>query len=249
MLGGGFLLFAAFLIGNAPAWLLTDAFKRFAPGMLTVQQAHGSLWRGRAQVQARLPQGAPFDVGEVSWRVQPLALFAGKLRAQLDAPSLPQGGSLSGAVSIGFDRVPRLHDARAQLPAKLLQQFLPQLRMMQPDGNIDIASASLALLVPQPQGDIVVTWRGFSTRVSKVNPLGDYKLDAKLTNGPIQFKLSSPAGPLLIDGTGSWSQATRLNFDGTVRLAPNAPPELINLVRLFGREQGAGTYVVNLKNF
>jgi general secretion pathway protein N len=248
LIGGGILLLALFLISLAPAWILSAALTKFAPSILTLQQAQGSIWNGRAQVQARLPQGAMLDLGPVDWHVRPWTLLTGKLGANLHAPNLPLGGNLQTDVAVGFDRVPRLTQLRAQLPAALLAQFVPQLSLMQPDGTIEVSSEAL-VLANNPQGALSATWRRFATKMSKVNPLGDYKLDAQLGDGPISFKLSSPAGPLLIDGSGSWSAATRLNFDGSARLAPGAPPELANLVRLFGRDQGGGTYAISLKNF
>jgi general secretion pathway protein N len=121
--------------------------------------------------------------------------------------------------------------------------------VMQPDGSIELVSDALSITPSNAQGKLAATWRRFATKMSKVNPLGDYQLDAQLSSGPVSFKLSSPAGPLLIDGSGNWSATTRLNFDGSARLAPGAPAELANLVRLFGRDQGGGIYAISLKNF
>lgn len=246
---GGALLLSAFLFGQAPAWLLNYMLAKFAPHSVAMQQPQGSLWNGRAHVQARLPQGTLLDLGQVHWRLRPWTLLTGKISASIEVPDLPLGGRVQTGVSVDLDRVVTLADLRAQLSAALISQFVPQLNLLQPGGTVEVASESLAISTNQVKGKLAATWRGFATKMSKVNPLGDYKLDAQLDNGPINFKLSSPTGPLLIEGSGAWSAATRLNFQGSAKLAPGAPAELASLVRLFGRDQGGGVYAIGLINF
>lgn len=243
------VMIALFLISQAPAWLLGSALQKFVPNIVTLQQTHGSVWNGRGRAQARLPHGAALDLGVVRWRLQPLALVTGKLAAELEALDVPQGGRVQVSVAIGVDRSARLTGLRAQMPAALLAQLVPQLGLLQPDGRVEIFSDALTLADSGAEGKLTATWRRFATKMSKVNPLGDYKLDTELGKGPISFRLSSPAGPLLIEGSGNWSTATRLNFDGSARLGPGAPGELANLVRLFGRDQGGGSYAIKLQNF
>ena len=248
LIGGGIALLLLFLATQAPAWLLSEALGKLAPNNVMLQQVQGSVWSGRAQAQARLPQGTMLDLGRVQWRLQPWTLLTGKLSAKIDAPELPLGGRLQTSVAVGFDRALTLKNLQAQLPAALVAKFVPQISIMEPGGTLELTSDSLALKANNAQGKLSAIWRGFTTKMSKVNPLGDYKLDALLGAGPVNFKLSSPAGPLLIDGSGSWSTATRLNFQGSARLAPGAPAELAGLIRLFGRDQGGGTYAINLNN-
>src|SRR5690554_2015015 len=71
------------LVITAPASLL----ERGAVQGLHPSSTSGTLWRGKANIQAELPTGGVLQLQEVSWRLSPWALFSGRAEVVLNIPS------------------------------------------------------------------------------------------------------------------------------------------------------------------
>ncbi|MEQ8934885.1 MAG: type II secretion system protein N [Amphiplicatus sp.] len=86
----GIAVFVATLIAHAPASLLASSI---ALPAFSYESVDGTVWKG--VIKGAVVNGTP--MGDVSFRVRPLALLTGKFAADLDA----RGGAVTGRGSAG----------------------------------------------------------------------------------------------------------------------------------------------------
>jgi len=195
------------------AWIPDDA-------PLTVVDAQGSLWAAQAT----------------------LAVGVGPLRRSLPEPlhwRLDWAGGpvlvlshawLGGAVEIrpawgGL----RLSGQTLRMPATVLTAVHAVFNTLEPGGDLRLRWSDMLLGRDGPQvaaGQplLDVQWRQASSALSRVRPLGDYRFSAQATaRTDFVLQLQTVRGPLRAEGSGTWSPAGRLVFDGRTWPDADAP--------------------------
>ncbi|MEM1114607.1 MAG: type II secretion system protein N [Pseudomonadota bacterium] len=188
----GLLLIA--LLASAPARLLTY----FVPtDQVLLQGVSGSLWKGRAGSCLLRVTGGYLHLGEVRWQLAPLSLLLLAPQLELDARWGAQ--QLSGEITLkGADSV-RLRDIDAQLPASLLQQFLP----VSLEGTLTAQFAELSLTEGLPvEAEGRVVWQGalWNSPLGRL-ALGSYAMDiSQARDEPLRGEVLTLAGPVSAEG-------------------------------------------------
>jgi general secretion pathway protein N len=89
----------------------------------------------------------------------------------------------------------------------------------------------------QLQGQAELELQGFSTRLSTLRPLGNYRLRVQ-GGDTIALTLDTLEGSLQLSGSGQVLNG-RVHFNGEASAAPDAQAALSNLLNILGQRQGA----------
>ena len=236
---GAILAFVAFLAWRAPASLVADVAAEVVPG-LVLSGVSGSAWNGVA-AQATL-RGAP--LGAVEWRLAPLPLLGGSMRAdvRLRAP----GVSLDARVVSSFDgsRV-ALSDANGTAPLAWLERVSGARGPI--DGTVSIAQGAIVLdrgrftaadgtarladaVVTQPQRFL----------------LGDFTLVLSAVDGWLNGEVVEATGPVRVAGDVRVSGDRRWAVDVRVRV-PGASRDLELVLSALGPADADGYRPLKLR--
>ena len=240
----GLLALVIGLIAMAPATLLSAWAYRQSGGHVQLTQASGTVWNGHAILALH---GNNTDetaaIGAVRWEISAMQLLMGKVSAAVywnDAP--PAWLTMDTA---------RTHVEHAMLdfPASTLARFIPAVQAAQLEGRITILAENLTFSQDAIQGEILIDWLQASSPLSSVSPLGDYRLALKGEQAGLSMLLTTLEGALVLDGSGMWSQANGLHFEGNASAAPDKQKPLADLLRVLGNEPvaGSGNYRISFQ--
>jgi len=220
--------FVGVLLARMPAaWILPT---RTAQGGCA--SLDGTLWSG---VCSGLTVGHT-AVGDLTWDLQPLRLFSGKLAAHVSVVRGP--ASASGDVELGFGERILAHNVVADLP--LDPSVIPSV----PPALSGRAHAELALLrlehatLTDLKGRIEV--HDLEDRSGNATPLGSYVVEFPGGTPEPLGKLHDLDGPLALEGTLRLTRQGGFELEGMVAPRANASPELVNNIRFFGSPDASG---------
>jgi hypothetical protein len=237
------LVYLALLLAWAPASLLAWALPHFTRQAVSLNQAEGSVWRGRAAgIRVQAAASPELQLGRVSWQLRPLDLFVGRLgyRLQLTGASINAQGVLRAGANSG-----ELLETQVELPAEWLEQLSPDLGMWQPAGRLVLKTDRFAFSRTGFEGEATLRW--LDAVSGRVRPrLGSYRADIDGVENGIKFKLSTESGSLFLQGLGNWDRQRGLVYSGTARAAPNSGTELDGLLNLIGPAQPNGDRVIRI---
>ena len=203
----------------------------------------GSLWQGAGQ---RLTLGG-LTLGPVHWQVKPSRLLLGQLAADVGA-TLPDGFlnatvglSLRGRLAISALEAaaplawlaPAMGGAGSQLTARFDRLVVNAGRVETAVGSIQVAGVVLPIQTTGPKlgpGTYEVTFAA-----------DDLKPDAPLTGS-----VKDSGGPLEIAGTVTLTPPRSYELTGTAKPRPNAPPELLNTLKMLGPATPDGGHALSL---
>jgi general secretion pathway protein N len=250
-IGGG-------LVTQAPAQWLADGLQSASGGRLLLAEARGSLWDGSALLVLTGGAGsrdAAVLPGRLQWQLRPgaggLQLLAQQACCLPDGLRLTLRPGLAG-LRLALD-APATNDRAAtavprllgQWPASWLAGLGTPWNTLQLGGQLQLSSAGFALQSGAGRwslaGDLQLQLRGASSRLSSLPALGSYSLllqGGGRADEPATLRLSSPEGPLRLQGEGQWTGA-RLRFRGTAQADGGQEAALANLLNIIGRRQGA----------
>ena len=236
------LVYLVLLLAWAPASLLAWALPRFTQQAAWLEQPQGSVWHGSAAGLRLEMEGRSTQLGRVDWRWRPLDLFAGRVgyRLQLGGAGIDAAATLRAGMQGG-----ELREVRAELPAKLLGEFSPDLALWQPGGRLALEAEQLTLGRQGAAGKATLRWRdAVSGRVSQ--PLGSYRADLDGTDQGVAIKLATEGGALVLQGSGLWNPQGGLSFFGLARPTPASRAQLDGLLSLLGPAQADGSRAIRI---
>ncbi len=232
----------------APATWLAQALSHASAERLLLADATGSVWHGSAVLVLQGGAGshdAAALPGRLHWSITPAW---GGAQVTLQHACCLQG-DLQIAVRPGLSgvtlQVPARPDGIGQWPARWLVGLGTPWNTLQLGGSIRLSSDGLTLLAAQGKtrlsGALVVQLVGASSRISPIDPLGNYRFsvrgDAQGGDGA-SLVLDTAEGALRLSGTGLWT-GSGLRFRGEARAAEGFEVGLSNLLNIIGRRQGA----------
>ncbi|MDO9610393.1 MAG: type II secretion system protein N [Serpentinimonas sp.] len=236
----------------APAQWLAQAASSASAGRISLPNAQGSVWNGRADLllsagagsrdRAALAQG-------LQWRLRPHWQGGPALAWQISAPCCtPQ--PLAGVLSLGWQRATLQLDAhQSAWPAELLSGLGSPWNSLQLQGQIGLRSEGLRLHLQrgraQLHGSLVLQAHGLATALSTLRPLGSYQLQIEgaplaASSGPeqpTQIDLSTLLGPFQLSGQGQ-IVGGRLHFRGLAESDEAHLGALSNLLNMLGQRDG-----------
>jgi general secretion pathway protein N len=233
--------FAVALAAFAPATLIDALLENASEGRLRLVEARGSLWSGAGWIEIRDAQGRAGIARRLAWRVLPESLLRGRLvtQVELDQAAKPF------PVSLSLSRL-EIANAGITLPAAALGLGVPRLAPFRLTGELSVSIAHLSLERGRMDADATLQWRAAGSALTPVSPLGEYEVRFKASGSSMQTILSTLAGPLQLDGNGTWSESAAPSFLVTARIPAPQQEQLAPLFRLIAIERGAGTFELQL---
>ena len=134
-----------------------------------------------------------------------------------------------------------MKDINAVFPAEIAGRFYSPIRLLSPKGQIRFNAAALEIKQNTVHGNAELQWQGAGSKLSAVDPLGDYRLVVTGEGETVRLELETVRGDLVLSGRGGWDIAN----EGRIKFVGNAKPrarrlELEPILRLLGRDQGGG---------
>lgn len=236
------LVYLVLLLAWAPASVLAWAAPRLSQQSVWLEQPYGSVWQGGAAGLRLEVSGQSATLGQIDWRWRPVDLFRGRLgyRVRLSGPETDAAATLRGGPRGG-----ELHDARAELSARLLASLSPDLALWQPEGRLVLEAQRVVIGTGGAAGKATLRWLdAASGRVKQ--PLGSYRAELEGVDRGLAITLSTESGALLLQGTGNWDPGRGLDFSGQARPAPAARAALEGLLSLLGPAQPDGSRTLRI---
>jgi hypothetical protein len=240
----GLLVYFLFLVAFAPANWATWGLARVSQGRLNLNQTTGSLWHGQGELVLFQPGTAPYLAGHATWRINPLPIVIGRLN--LDLQISGAGVEMTGQIGLARGGV-RLYDLKAAFPSALLTTFYTPTALIAPAGQMRFNASNFRIERAGIQGEAELVWQNAASSLSRVNPLGDYRLYLNGRGKIAAVNLETTRGDLHLSGKGEWrADGEYLQFQGTAKPLARAA-ELESLLILFGNDQGKGqrSFVIN----
>ena len=233
------LAYVLFLVMLAPATLLDAGLRDATAGRLRLAQAHGTLWSGSGQLQVVNPTMTGSVGKDLSWTLQPRALWRGRLDFEVAidhaTSRFPLHMSMRG-VEVG--------KVDFSLPASALGVAEPRIAPLGPRGDLVVHIAKFAVVGDDVAVDAVMTWKDASSTLTSVAPLGTYELRVTGSGGLVNAVLRTTSGPLQLDGKGSARGNGPLVFAATAKVDAQHRAQLSPLLRLIAIDRGNGEFAL-----
>ena len=224
----------------APARWLAAAVRQASSGQVLLENTHGTLWSGSAQLT--LTGGA----GSVDAATLPSRL-GWDLRPGLTGLAVHLSAACCLAQPWDLMLVPRwngvqlrVSDSPSTWPAQMLAGLGTPFNTIAPQGQLVLTTQGFTLnwLAGRLQvgGNAQLTAQDLSSRLSSLHPMGSYLFTLSGAATP-ELQLTTLRGSLQLSGRGQWVGGT-LRFVGEANAAPEYQTALSNLLNIIGRRDG-----------
>jgi general secretion pathway protein N len=210
---------------------------------LQVSEAEGTVWQGRATVRAS-PGGAAVT-DRVEWTLAPARVFAGEL--VFNTRHSIEGMTGTALVARTPTRM-ELRDVRLEGDASAFAALLPLPPAWRPGGPVSLTAPALAIEGNRLQGEMTIEWRGATSALSGVRPLGSYRaVWHGDPGGSGRVVVTTLEGPLRVNGDGATAPPTRVTFRGEARADPQAAAALAPLLDYMGPRRADGAHAIEIR--
>ena len=234
-----FVSIAGTLLVMMPAAWIVPQFSKATGGHVNLVDPAGSLWHGSATLMLAAGSdgtGATLLPGRIQWTTAFLPLLTGRVHMTMrQTEAMPDAVTLDATT-----RGATLTEGQIAVPATLLSGLGAPFNTLDFDGNVRLAWTQFRLLNRNAYGQVVVTLDDMASRVSRVKPLGSYRVAMQAEGASATIDLSTSKGPLMLNGNGSVSQGST-SFQGTAKAAPDQRENLAGLLNLLGRHTDPDT--------
>jgi general secretion pathway protein N len=240
-----FLGAAAGTLAFAPARWVTLAIEMATQQRIELPNAHGTVWRGGADVL--LTGGAGSSTVQavpkgMTWAIQPIwadgLAFQWKVMLPCCMPSPWQATLRPGIGQLNVD----VNDHESRWPLSLMSGLGTPWNTVQLQGDLWVRPQQWSLHWTQGRtvmnGQLVLEASDLASQLSTLRPLGSYRmvLTGSDRSGPT-FSLQTLGGALKLSGEGQWT-AGKFRFRGLAEAPPERVDALSNLLNLLGRRDG-----------
>lgn len=220
--------YVVFAVATLPAHLLVA---RLAP-LIVADGVQGTVWSGEAQV---VQQGPAF-LGSATWKLHPLALFTGKMKA--DVKLTRPDGFGQGVVTVGFSGRVVFNDVTASLP---LTTFATPGRWT---GTVNLRMKQLALSNGWPdQADGQVEVIDLVGPANRPTALGSYRIifpPGAAAGNELVGALGDMGGPLELAGNIRLKNDRSYVLEGSVAARADAPKSVADTLQYLGAPDAQG---------
>lgn len=244
----GLLAFIIGLIKFAPATIISQYIANKTANIILLSNAQGTIWQGHAELAISSDQTNALTLGPIDWDIKATRLLLGELNIAIH---------WNNSESMTLTMTPTqlsIANLNIELPANAFSTLVPSLSAAQLGGQLRISTSSFnvthlnnANLKPNFTGQIQLDWQQASSRLSAINPLGQYKASINGVNDQIFIKVATQNGPLILEGDGILNQENGLLFSGSASAENNQKQALTPLLHVLGNEAiaGNGRYKIN----
>jgi len=234
------LLYGIFLVACAPASVLASALTYWTKGVISLEGAQGSVWRGHAAALVIAgPAGRALRFEGLRWEwVRELGSASEPaFRLNLD------GRPLQGLARVAFGtRGIRVGDAAFTAPASALAAYVPQLSTAGLSGELSLASDEFTFGDNDFGGAASVQWRNAATALTTGGPLGEYRAIVSGTGAGAELRIETVDGALRVEARGAWSPKRGLSLDGIAWAVADRRAELSKVLSMVGPERENGVH-------
>lgn len=225
----GLLVFLVVLLVTFPARV---AYRWFSPPDLQLSGISGSIWSGTAT--EGLAGGA--YIRDISWRLQPMALFTGKLA--FTTSSKPASGTMVTDVAVGLGGILSLANLSGSVPLDLVHPALQQNGI---NGDLSLRFDKLVIENGLPvAADGEVTVANLYAPDLSAGILGDFRAIFQTTDRGISGSIDDVSGVLDVSGVITISTDRNYSLIGEVAARPAAPPSIEQQLRFLGSADERG---------
>jgi general secretion pathway protein N len=222
------LTVAAVVAIRAPAAWLGDTLA--ARTKLRLLDARGTLWQGSALLGVSNGRETTLLPGRLEWSVT--GVRSSRVWARLSHHWLAQPLEVGlGATGLRFAK------GAARLPAAALTAAGAPFNTLRPGGVLELRWTDAELAGGALDGELQVDWRDAQSALSRVVPLGSYRLRVAGKAGPASLELQTLAGPLEMRGSGK-IEGSHIRFRGVAAAERGMQPALNGLLGLLGMRSG-----------
>ncbi|NDV13358.1 type II secretion system protein N [Crenobacter caeni] len=193
--------------------------------------AEGTLWRGSAQPVFVGEDGTVLPASRIGWDWQGAALWQGALAWTL----VSDAGE--GRLALRPDGW-QLERFSAAVPVGALAGLSDTWRAARLGGVLVLDVGRFGRQAGRFDGAATLEWRGASSPLTRIQPFGSYRLAASGAGERIALQLATLAGPLTIDGQGSWQIGQLPDFGGQASSSEADYPALKPLMLMLGLPDG-----------
>lgn len=218
------------LVWNYPAYALKSHIESASAGKVRVLSTGGSVWSG--QLQLGLFDGARvYAIPEVlRWNLR-FMTSSHWLALVVEHPKLVSPLHL-GLNSAGIT----VDQGELRMPASWLGAMGAPFNTIRPEGLLQLSWAPW-----QGSGQLQasVKWLDAQSALASIRPLGEYVIT--VTGNPdtkIEMTLSTTKGPLMLEGSGQWTNGQRFVFNGYASAQERSKEALTGLLSQMGRLEG-----------
>lgn len=234
---------ATLLVMLPAAWIVPQ-FAKSTAGHVNLVDPAGSLWHGSATLMLAAGSdgsGAMLLPGRVEWRTAFWPLFTGRVRMVMrQTQAMPDDVTVDASL-----RGSTMTPGEIVVPAALLSGLGAPFNTLDIDGNVRLSWTDWRVLGRNAYGQLTVTLDDIGSRVSRVKPLGSYRVVVQALGSSATIDLATAKGPLMLDGHGTLSQEST-SFRGSASAAPEARENLAGLLNLLGRHTDPNTVALVL---
>ncbi len=227
---------ATTVVACLPATWLAERVATETQRRVLLADAAGTLWHGSATLAlsgGAGSQAATVLPGRLTWAVAFWPLLTGTLQV-----ALSQDTSMDAPVTVTVTPSGwTAQSGSARLPASLLEGIGAPFNTLRPDGTMRVEWSALQgkFAGNQKYGHLTMHLEQMSAAVSRLRPLGSYRVEVDLAGADGRLQLKTTAGPLYLEGSGTLGRQAR--FEGTAQAAPEAATQLAGLLSLLGRTE------------
>jgi general secretion pathway protein N len=222
-----------------PAAWIVPQFGRATRGHVNLVDPAGSLWHGSATLMLAAGtdgEGATLLPGRIEWTTAFWPLFTGRVHM-----TMRQTEAMPDAVVVDAN----LHSATLSagaiaVPATLLAGLGAPFNTLNFEGFVKLSWTDFRVLGKNTYGQLIVTLDDMASSVSRVKPLGSYRVALQAQGAATSIDLTTSRGPLMLTGSGELAQGSA-NFQGTATSAPDQRENLAGLLNLLGRHSDPDT--------
>lgn len=220
-----------------PASWLAPVLSRVSSGSVTLIDPQGSLWHGSASVMLSAGGADAASIGgatvmpyRIGWKTDGLGLFAGRLRV-----TLQESRPLSQPILIDAGlRSVTVFSGGMAIPAGLLSGLGAPFNTLNLQGDARLSWTDWRVIGRLAYGGLSIEVRDAATSLSRVRPLGSYRLNLQASGQVAALTLSTLQGPLMLSGQGQIREG-HVYFDGQAQTDPKNAANLAALLSLAGR--------------
>jgi general secretion pathway protein N len=226
------------LLVMAPAAWITPQFSKATQGHVNLIDPSGSLWHGSASLMLAAGPGAEAATllpGRIEWHTSFWPLFTGRVHMQMrQSEAMPDPVTVDATL-----RSATLSGGTIAVPASLLAGLGAPFNTLDLQGDVRLTWTDWRSFNRQAYGQLIITLNDMSSRVSRVKPLGSYRVVFQAQGAAGTLDLTTSKGPLLLTGHGTLSEAST-SFNGQASATPDAADNLAGLLNVLGRPTGPG---------
>ncbi|VWX32600.1 type II secretion system protein N [Limnobacter sp. 130] len=224
------LLALVVLVWNYPVYAISDNIESASGGKVRVLSSSGSVWAGKMQLG--LSDGSRlYSIPEpVQWQLK-IGLDGNWLAIAIEHPKFVQ------PLHLGFNGAGiTVKGGELRLPAAWLGATGAPFNTIRPEGLLQLS------WLDWESGKAVnatLKWLDAQSALASIRPLGEYVIT--VTGNPdtrIDMTLATAKGPLMLEGTGQWTNGQRFVFNGYASAQERSKDALTGLLSQMGRLEG-----------